>query len=197
MRSTQLKRPQPELRNDLPVFTTRRRRSPITNSIGCSWKRPTRDPARSWQANRGIEVMKTTIGSTAAFDQALARRLPPDLLRTVLAYEDELQRLQAKPAQQTQTMRRVKEDAARAKDVALQAAVAMVLTIKRKTLMHEKGWRDRASFIMTQLTSTPTAYGLPADYADHARERDIRLVREVLHGWEKINGCYRKSVPPN
>lgn len=148
--------------------------------------------------------MNVTSESTSLDDQYRARRLPPDLLhRTNVLLDElewsrvELQRLKAQPAQQTQAMRRVKEDAARAKDVALQAAVAKVLTIKRKTLMHEKGWRDRASFIMTQLTSTPTAYGLPADYANHARERDIRLVREVLHAWEKINGCHRKTVPPN
>ena len=148
--------------------------------------------------------MKITIGSTGLDDQNRERREGAVLwAKTKILLDErdslrvEVQRLKAKPAQQTQTMRRVKEDAARAKDVALQAAVAMVLTIKRKTLMHEKGWRDRASFIMTQLTSTPTAYGLPADYADHARERDIRLVREGLHAWEKINGCYRKTVPPN
>ncbi|POA78004.1 hypothetical protein [Pseudomonas sp. DP16D-R1] len=39
--------------------------------------------------------MKITSESTTAFDQALARRLPPDLLRMVLHNEDELQRLQA------------------------------------------------------------------------------------------------------
>ena len=141
--------------------------------------------------------MKITIGSTGLDDQNRERREGAVLWAKTKILLDELERYRAAGAAQAAAMRRVKEDAARAKDVALQAAVAMVLTIKRKTLMHEKGWRDRASFIMTQLTSTPTAYGLPADYADHARERDIRLVREVLHEWENINGCYRKTVPPS
>lgn len=141
--------------------------------------------------------MKTTIESTCLDDQNRARRLPPDLLHRTNALLDELQRLQAQPAEQTKTMRQVKINAAQVKDQSVLAATSKVLAAKRKTLMHEKGWRDRASFIQTQLTTTPDAYGLPADYADTARERDIRLIREVLHEWEKINGCYRKSVPLN
>ncbi|MFK0090177.1 hypothetical protein ACIQUS_23140 [Pseudomonas sp. NPDC090755] len=39
--------------------------------------------------------MNTTAGSTSYDDAQLARRLPPDLLHTVLAYEDELERLRA------------------------------------------------------------------------------------------------------
>jgi hypothetical protein len=39
--------------------------------------------------------MNTTHESTALDDAQLARRLPPDLLRTVLGYEDELERLRA------------------------------------------------------------------------------------------------------
>lgn len=138
--------------------------------------------------------MKTTLESTAAFDQALARRLPPDLLRTVLNNEDELQRLQAKPAQQTRAMRQVKTTRANNKDDALQAAVAMVLTVKRKSIAH-MGWKNRASSIRDQLERTPTAWGLPVDYADTARQKDIRLIRAVLHEWEKINGLSHKSEP--
>lgn len=40
--------------------------------------------------------MNVTASSTAADDAQLARRLPPGLLRTVLAYEDELVELRAK-----------------------------------------------------------------------------------------------------
>ncbi|MCP1519373.1 hypothetical protein J2Y74_003683 [Pseudomonas migulae] len=141
--------------------------------------------------------MKTVIESTAADDAAIRLLLPSALATRVLGYEDELQRLQAKPALQTQAMRQVKVNAAQVKDQSVLAAISLVLTTKRKTLMHEKGWRDRASFIQTQLTTTPTAYGLPDNYAHIARERDIRLIRAALHEWEKINGCYRKTVPLN
>lgn len=139
--------------------------------------------------------MPVTIDSTGLDDRERERREGSVLWKRTKALLDRLDYLEAQPALQTQAMRQVKTDTAQAKDDALHAAIAMVLTIKRKTLMHEKGWRDRASFIMTQLTTTPTAYGLPADYPDTARERDIRLIREALHAWEKINGCYRKSVP--
>ncbi len=146
--------------------------------------------------------MNTTLESTSLDDQNRARREGSVLWSRTKALLDELedarvelQRLQAQPARQTQAMRQVKVNAAQAKDQSVLAAIAMVLTTKRKTLMHEKGWRDRTHFIQTQLEQTPTAYGLPADYAHTARERDIRLIRAALHVWEKINGCYHKSVP--
>ncbi|MCX2816003.1 hypothetical protein OO307_18715 [Pseudomonas sp. DCB_E] len=147
-------------------------------------------------ANAGYQVMNITAGSTAYDDAQLARRLPPDLLLTVLAYEDELQRLQALPARKTKLMRQVKIDAALAKDADLQAAIAKVLEIKRKSIKGKKQ-KDRASFIQTQLESTPIEYGLPADYADTARQKDIRLIRKVLREWEKINGLSCKSEQPD
>lgn len=107
-----------------------------------------------------------------------------------------LAHLQAKPAQQTQAMRQVKIDTAQGKDAALQAAIALVLELKRKTLMR-RGWKDRASFIEEQLKTTPVGYGLPDDYAKTARQKDIRLIREVLHEWENINGLSRKSRQPD
>jgi len=136
--------------------------------------------------------MKTTIESTGLDDQNRARREGAELWGKTKALLDELQRLQAQPAQQTQAMRQVKTTRANAKDEALHAAIAMVLAVKPLTKVD---WRNRASFIRDQLERTPVAWGLPADYADTARERDIRLIRAALHEWEKLNGCYRKSVP--
>lgn len=141
-------------------------------------------------------MKSSTTPSTAYDDAQLARRLPPDLLHTVLAYEDELQRLQALPAQQAERMRQVKVDAAQVKDADLQAAIAKVLEIKRKSIKDKKQ-KDRASFVKSQLESTPVEYGLPADYAETARQNDIRLIRKILRDWEKINGLSCKSGQPD
>lgn len=139
-------------------------------------------------------MTSTTTPSTGELP-AIIRALCPsgyaDLADDLFA---KLTHLEAQPAMRTKNMRQVKIVAAEAKDKALEDAIALVLKHKRKALM-KLGWKDRTSFIKKQLELTPIAYGLPLDYADTARERDIRLIREVLHAWEKTNGCYRKSVP--
>ncbi|OHC26293.1 MAG: hypothetical protein A2Y50_07260 [Pseudomonadales bacterium RIFCSPLOWO2_12_59_9] len=139
--------------------------------------------------------MKTTIGSSLPF-VAEIELLSPSAQAFIYARDGELQRLKAQPALHTQTMRQVKIDTAQAKDAALRTAIRMVLELKRKTIT-QKGWKDRASFIKGQLASSPVGYGLPANYADIAREKDIRLIREVLHEWEEINGLSYKSRLPD
>lgn len=140
--------------------------------------------------------MPVTIESTASDDVAIRLLLPSALAARVLAYEDELQHLQAKSAIRTQAMRQVKIDTAQGKDEALQAATRKVLERRRITLM-PMHWKERASFIRDRLENAPVDWGLPADYADTAREKDIRVIREVLHVWEKLNGLSYKSRQPD
>lgn len=135
----------------------------------------------------------TTIGSSLPY-VAEIKSLSPATQAYLYADYDELQAYRAKPALQTQAMRQVKINAADIKDTQLQAATRMVLTVKRKALAI-MGWKDRSSFIRDQLERAPVAWGLTADYAEQARERDIRLIRTTLHAWEKINGLYHKSEP--
>lgn len=140
--------------------------------------------------------MSTTAPSTCELPSVIRALCPTgyaDLADNLFA---DLARRQAQPAIRTQAMRQVKIDAAQAKDEALQAAIALVLQLKRKTIM-DKDQKDRASFIQTQLETTPVGYGLPADYAETARQKDIRLIRAALREWEKINGCSCKSRQPD
>lgn len=139
--------------------------------------------------------MKTTIESSLPFVAEIAG-LSPGAQTFIYARDGEYQRLKAQPVLHTQNMRQVKIDTAQAKDAALRTAIRMVLELKRKTIT-QKGWKDRASFIKGQLETTPAGYGLPANYADIAREKDIRLIREVLHEWEEINGLSYKSRLPD
>ncbi|MDM9552978.1 hypothetical protein QN085_20625 [Pseudomonas sp. M2(2023)] len=136
----------------------------------------------------------------ALFAELEAAREPPvkatgveALRRELEALRTELARLKAQPAQQAERMRQSKIDAAEAKDEALQDAIAEVLRIKRRTLIDKKERHDRASFVQAQLESTPVGYGLPADYRDTARVKDIRLIRKALRAWEEKNGLSCKS----
>lgn len=137
--------------------------------------------------------MQTTLESTFQLQAAIDWCMPSRHQGELNALLDRLDRLEAKPIEQTKLMRAVKITRAQAKDHDLQAAVALVLEIKAKPLT-KMGWKDRASYIQGQLVQAPTAWGLPVDYNE--RERDIRLIRAALHEWENITGCSGKSVPP-
>lgn len=98
---------------------------------------------------RGQMVMTITTAPSTAYDDAqLARRLPPDLLRTVLAYENELQRLQAQqPTPDTAKIEAMKKRANHAgayKVMRLEAAVLDLVHDHRPQL--EK-WTDRKSVV--------------------------------------------------
>ena len=144
--------------------------------------------------------MNATLPSTAYDDQTRQRREGADLWGRTKPLLDELDwsrvelaRLKAQPAQQAELMRKRKIDAARAKNEALQDAIAKVLKAKRRTLIDKKGRSDRANFVKAQLESMSVSYGLPADYHKTARVNDIRLIRKALREWEKINGLSCKS----
>lgn len=113
--------------------------------------------------SRGQMVMNTIAPSTGQDDAQLARRLPPDLLRTVLAYENELQRLQAQqPTPDTAKIEAKKKRANHAgayKVMRLEAAVLDLVHDHRPQLEKWTGSRrSRAEWAKKQIKAKEYGY---------------------------------------